>query len=91
MQEYRIPSLLLHGTRYPLCRECRNKAYFSCRGFPSRSASDSSNSCAAGKSAASEKPSDGLFMKSLTLRGACPLLPVLFMAHELSLTAAEEG
>lgn len=27
-------------------------------------------------------------MKSFTFRGACPLLPVLLMAHELSLTAA---
>lgn len=63
-------------------------AHFSCKGVPSRSASESVNSCAAGKSAASENPRDGLLMKSLTLRGACSLLPVLLMAHELSLTAA---
>lgn len=63
-------------------------AHFSCRGFPSRSASESVNSWAAGKSPASENPSDGLLMKSFTFLGACPLLPVLLMAHELNLTAA---
>ena len=65
-----------------------DKSYLSGRALPSRSASERVSSCAAGKSAASENPSEGLLMKSLTLRGACPLLPVLLMAHELSLTAA---
>ena len=64
------------------------KSYLSGRALPSRSASERVSSCAAGKSAASENPSEGLLMKSFTLRGACPLLPVLLMAHELSLTAA---
>lgn len=79
--------MMRHLSQTPVGVKRKNRAYLSCRGFPSRSASDSINSWAAGKSAASENPREGRLMKSFTFRGACCLLPLLLMAHELSLTA----